>query len=73
MRVAADVVKVTRNHNSVVKIKCNGCPGVNACSILELLTLGAAPGANIEVIADGQDEDAVIEELAEVFDQGSGI
>ena len=73
LRVAAAVVKVAQNHDSDVTVKCNGCPGANACSILELISLGASCGTHIEVIANGSDENAVIEALVEVFEQGSGI
>jgi phosphocarrier protein HPr len=72
-RVAATVAKTALSHESTVHIRCQGCPCANACSILELLRLGAAAGAHLEVTADGPDENAVIEALAEVFEQGGGV
>ena len=67
------MVKVAQNHDAMVKIKCDGCPDANACSILELISLGANNGVRIEVIADGPDENTVIDALVEVFENGTGI
>ena len=72
-RVAARIVKVVRAHDSEVHIRCGKCPRARACSILELITLGASVGTPIEVSADGPDEDEVVEALAEVFEAGGGV
>lgn len=40
---------------------------VDGRSILGLLTLGAQQGSKIFVIVDGQDEEKLIEEIAELF------
>jgi phosphotransferase system HPr (HPr) family protein len=72
-RVAARVVKVVRDHDSEVHIRCGKCPKARGCSILELITLGASEGSSIEVIAEGPDEDLVMTALEEVFEGGSGV
>ena len=72
-RVAAQVVKLTRRHNAAVHVRSQGRPRANARSILQLLTLGAVAGTHLEVTADGPDENAVVQELAELFEQGGGI
>jgi phosphocarrier protein HPr len=72
-RVAASVVKLAHSHDSVVQIRCKGCPHANACSIIELLTLGAGIGTRLQVVADGTDEEAVVNAIADVFEQGDGI
>lgn len=45
----------------------------NACSIFELLKLGASRGTAIEVSADGPDEDAALKALEGLFAGGAGI
>ena len=72
-RVAAQVVGVVRRHEATVHIRCQGCPRANACSMLELLTLGAANGTRLDVRAEGPDAALVIEALTEVFEEGNGI
>jgi len=73
LRVAAQVVKQVNEHHSSVHIRCKGCPHANACSIFELLKLGAAKGTTLEMVAEGPDEEATLQALTEVFDEGSGI
>ncbi len=73
LRVAAQVVQAAQRHHSQLRIGCEGCPRANACSIFELLKLGASRGTPLEIEADGPDEDAALRALAEVFEAGSGI
>ena len=73
LRVAAQIVKAVQNHQSAVHIQCAGCPMANACSIFELLKLGAARGTPIEVTVDGPDEEATMQALSGVFVRGDGI
>jgi phosphotransferase system HPr (HPr) family protein len=73
LRVAGEVVKSVNKHSSTVRVLCKGCPNANACSILELILLGAGKGTEIQITADGDDEDAVLNSLAEIFGDGSGI
>ena len=72
-RVAAKVVKLAKSHEATVHIHCDGCPRVNACSILELMLLGAGVGTRLHMLAEGPDEDAVIDALTGVFLEGGGI
>lgn len=73
LRVAAKVVEHVKKHDAQVHILCKDCPRANACSIMELLMLGAQSGTEIQIVADGKDEDKVIDALSEVFSDGSGI
>ena len=73
LRVAAEVVKQVQRHHSAVRIQSEGSPQANAESIFELLTLGAVKGTPLEVHAEGPDEDAALQALAEVFEGGAGI
>ena len=43
---------------------------VNAKSLLGVLSLGIAKGMSITLIADGQDEQAALDGLAELIDSG---
>lgn len=73
LRVAAQIVKEMQQHLSTVHLQCAGCPRANACSIFELLKLGAAKGTALEIVAEGPDEDATLRALVEVFGEGAGI
>ena len=73
LRVAAEVVKLAQNYDAEVTLQCDDCPLANACSILDLMMLGAPCGRKIRIQAEGPDEDKVVQELAEYFNHGSGI
>jgi phosphocarrier protein HPr len=71
--VAAQIVKTALRHQSRLHITCEGCPLANACSVFELLNLGATRGTALEIIAEGPDEDAALQAIAELFTEGAGI
>jgi len=75
LRVASQVSKIARLSGASVHILCDGCPKADACSVIQLLTLGAAAGTPLEIVAEGSDEkeDAVLHALADVFENGGGI
>ena len=45
---------------------------VNGKSILELMTLAAGPGAELELVARGADAEALLSELEQLFEAGFG-
>ena len=47
-------------------------PPANAKSILAVLAQGAKRGSRIEITTEGEDEDAAIEELARLVEDGLG-
>lgn len=76
LRVASQVSKIAQQSGASVHIQCAGCPRADACSILQLLTLGATAGTPLEIVAEGTDasnEAAVLAALAGVFENGGGI
>lgn len=76
LRVASQISRIARNSGCPVNIQCEDCPKINACSIVQLLTLGATRGTSLEIEVDDQDEkkaDAVLQELVNVFGNGEGI
>ena len=73
LRVAAQIVKQAQRHQATVHLRCAGCPRANACSIFELLKLGAAKGTPLEIVAEGPDEEAALRALIELFGEGAGI
>lgn len=54
-------------------ILCHKCKEADACSILQILSLGATFGADIGIRATGPDEKEAIKSITEVFSDGSGI
>jgi phosphotransferase system HPr (HPr) family protein len=73
LRVASRVAKIAQRSGGSVHIRCEGCPRADACSVLELLTLGAAAGTPLEIVAECPDEESVLRELSQVFEAGGGI
>lgn len=70
LRVASQVAKIALRSGGTIQIRCTkGRPRANACSVLELLTLGATAGTPLEIVADCPNEDAVLNELTELFNQ----
>ncbi|HPT17563.1 MAG TPA: HPr family phosphocarrier protein [Kiritimatiellia bacterium] len=73
LRVAAQIVKQAQRHQAKVQLRCEGCPFASACSVFELLRLGAAKGTAVEIVADGPDEESALQALCELFGGGAGI
>lgn len=75
LRVASQVSKIAQQSGTSVHIRCEGCPKADACSVLQLLMLGASSGTVLEIEAVGSDdnEEAVLQALTTVFEQGGGI
>ncbi|MDR2477306.1 MAG: HPr family phosphocarrier protein [Treponema sp.] len=66
-RPAALLVQTTKD------FKCNiyfekGNDRINAKSIMGIITLGAAYGTEIKIIADGEDEESAIAMVARLFE-----
>ena len=73
LRVAAQIVKQVQQHRATVHLRCEGCPLASACSVFELLKLGAVKGTRLEILAEGPDAEAALRALCELFCEGSGI
>ena len=48
----------------------NGDKRVNGKSLLSILSLGIRGGAEIEIICDGRDEEAALEKIAKILQEG---
>jgi phosphotransferase system HPr (HPr) family protein len=71
-RVALRVAEMCRLGSSNITI-CKGCEKASGCSVLELLMLGAGNGTEIEIVASGGEERKSVDDIAQIFSQGSGI
>ncbi len=71
-RVALRVAQTCRLGSTTITI-CKGCQKASGCSVLELLMLGVEKGAEIEVVASGGEERKSLDDIAQIFSQGSGI
>ncbi len=72
LRVAARIVQKSKNFKSKV-VFCKDCKYANGCSILELLLLEATKDSELRIVAVGEDEEKVIQELPYLFNHGAGI
>jgi len=66
-RPAAMLVKASINFKSSLYYEKDG-DRINGKSIMGLLTLGAAYGTELTLIADGEDEEQAVETLAHLFE-----
>jgi len=66
-RPAALVVQTTKNYNCTIHFE-KGQDRINAKSIMGVITLGAAYGTEIRIIADGEDEQAAVKALVRLFE-----
>ena len=66
-RPSALLVQTTKNFVSNIYME-KGSDRINAKSIMGIITLGAAYGSEIKIIAEGEDEEAAIEILVKLFE-----
>ena len=66
-RPSALLVQTTKNFKSNIYIEKNN-DRINAKSIMGIITLGAAYGSVLKVIADGEDEETAVEIIARLFE-----
>lgn len=70
-RPCHSVVSTAMSFKSELRI-ANGDHVVNGKSILELMTLNAAYGCEVELRARGEDAERLLTELAALFESGFG-
>lgn len=65
-RPAALLVQVAKDFTSEIYME-RGDDRINGKSIMGVITLGAAYGSEIKIIAEGEDEKAAVKALARLF------
>ncbi len=70
-RSAARIAEVARNAKHKVWVSCEG-EKVDAASIIDLLTLGAAQGSRIEIRIENIDDAVVLNAIARLVETGFG-
>ena len=70
-RAAAQLDQTANRYRSDVQVTKDGAQ-VNGKSIMGVLTLAAAKGAEILVVCDGEDAQAAMEALALIIENGFG-
>jgi len=66
-RPSALLVQTTKNFKSNIFFE-KGSDQINAKSIMGIITLGAAYGTELKVIAEGEDEAEAVEVIARLFE-----
>ncbi|MBI5050917.1 MAG: HPr family phosphocarrier protein [Nitrospirae bacterium] len=72
LRMAARLVQKNRDFKSRIMF-CKDCKFADGCSILQLLLLEATKDSQLRIVAIGEDEERVIQELQGLFTDGAGI
>ena len=70
-RSAAKIAEVARNAKHKVWVACEG-ERVDAASIIDILTLGAARGSQIEIRIEHTDDAVVLNAIARLVESGFG-
>jgi len=77
LRIAVQVANIVKQWGGVVHILCkegkSRARRVNACSVMELLLLGAAAGTLLKIIAEGPSEGNVLRDLAALLETGVAV
>lgn len=71
-RPASDFVLAAKKFESKITICKEGGEPVNAKSVMRILAEGIGQGTKIEIIADGADEEAALDELVALVESGFG-
>lgn len=71
-RPSLAVAQTARRFHSHITI-AKGADVADAGQVLQLLTLGAACGAELTISAEGDDAEAALDALVELFDENFGI
>jgi len=66
-RPSALLVQTTKNFSSNIFFQ-KGSDRINAKSIMGIITLGAAYGTELKIIADGEDEETAVETIVKLFE-----
>ena len=66
-RPSALLVQTTKNFKSNIYLE-RGTDRINAKSIMGIITLGAAYGTELKIIAEGDDEEAAVKSLVKLFE-----
>ena len=72
LRPASVFVKLAQQFEAEIKVIREGY-GVDAKSIIDLVTLGASQGTKLTIEAEGRDAQAAVDALAELVEQGFGL
>ena len=73
-RPASDFVKEAKKFEAAITVRKleEGAEGVNAKSIMRLLSAGMSKGTRIEISAEGVDEIAAVDALVALIESGFG-
>ena len=71
LRAAAAFVRVAEGFQSDVTL-CRDETAANGKSIIALVTLAAAKGTTVRVVAEGPDANTAVDDLAELVENGFG-
>ena len=69
LRAASLFVRVSHQFQAKVSVSCNGILA-DGRSILDLMLLGAAPGATLELEASGPDAEEAVAALSTLIEEG---
>ncbi len=72
MRPAGDLAKAVAAHkDSTVILKANG-KDIKAKAVMQIMAAGLKKGTEVEIVVDGGNEQAVLDEIVGMFENGFG-
>lgn len=70
-RAATKLANVANQFSSGVELQCNG-KTIDGKSIMSLMLLAAAKGTDVELIVDGEDEQAALQAILDLIEDKFG-
>ena len=72
MRPAGFIAKAAKEHaDSEVVLKANG-KEIKAKAVMQIMAAGIKKGTDVEIIVNGGDEQSVLDEFVQMFENGFG-
>ena len=72
MRPAGIIAKAAKEHfDSEVVLKANG-KEIKAKAVMQIMAAGIKKGTDVEIIVNGGDEQSVLDEFVQMFENGFG-
>jgi phosphocarrier protein len=72
MRPAGDLAKAAAAHKDCnITLNANG-KTVKAKAVMQIMAAGMKKGCEVEIVCDGENEQAVLDEIAAMFENGFG-
>ena len=72
MRPAGIIAKAAKSHSDSEIIMKVGDKEIKATAVMQIMAAGIKKGTNVEIVVNGGDEQSVLKEFVDMFEDGFG-